>query len=157
MLSRNRGLWGASVWLSATALFMGLNAGCAGKPAAEEGRARLAGRYDLLDGRQPSSGVNPAFKSASLLLQADGSAAQTCEYRDGTRYESVGMKWIYRGDGNVHLSPLKDCSWVWDPWEGENREGPREPARHGASLVVEWRSQPNILMDPDLNVFYARR
>jgi hypothetical protein len=92
-----------------------------------------------------------------LLLRADGSAVQTCEYRDGTRFESVDMKWTYRGDGNVHLSPLKDCSWVWPPWEGEDRELPREPARHGASLIVEWDSPLSILMDPDLNVFYARQ
>jgi hypothetical protein len=124
-----------------------------GPPAPEKGRARLAGTYVFADRRVPTGYINPAFRSASLVLMPDGSAHQICEYKDGTKYESSGMTWTYRGDGNVYLSPLKDCSWVWDV-SMDRREGPLETPRGGASLVVEWSRPPVILMDPDLNAYF---
>lgn len=127
--------------------------GCSRPPTAEEGRAKLVGAYQFFDLRQPATDVNPAFKNASLLLRADGTAVQTCEYKDGTKYESSGMTWVYRGDGNVHLSPLKDCSWVYGDLL-EPREGSVERPRGGASLIVEWGRKPNIVMHPDRNAFY---
>jgi len=144
-------------WLTRAAYvaFAGLSciASCARMPTAEEGRTRLVGRYQFFDRRVPTSDVNPSYRSASLVLRADGTAVQTCEYKDSTKYVSSGMTWEYRGDGNVHLSPLKDCSWVMGALM-EPREGPLEAPRGGASLIVEWGPKPNILMDPDLNAFY---
>ncbi len=124
-----------------------------GAPGAEKGRIRLVGRYVLADHRAPTTDVNPAFRSASLVLMPNGGASQICEYNDGTKYESSGMTWTYGGDGNVHLSPLKDCSWVWSTLL-QPREGPLDRPRSGASLIVEWGRSPVILMDPDVNAFY---
>src|SRR5215475_5307902 len=84
-----------------------------GAPTADEGRARLVGTYVLADRRVQTSEISPAYRSASLVLLPGGVARQICEFRDGAKYESSGMTWKYSDDGNVTLSPLKDCSWVW--------------------------------------------
>lgn len=69
---------------------------------AEDGRARLAGHYTYADLRSGyGTVINPNFKSASLELRADGTAFQTCEFKDGKRYQSTGAKWRYDGDGLV--------------------------------------------------------
>ena len=127
--------------------------GCGGAPGSEEGRVRLAGRYVLADRRVPTGDINPALRAGSLVLMPDGTARQVCEFNDGTKYESSGMTWTYRGDGNVQLSSLKDCSWVWGAFL-ESREGPLDPPRRGASLIMEWGRSPVILMDPDVNAYY---
>ena len=126
---------------------------CAGPPGVDEGSARLVGAYRLFDSRSSFEGINPSYKSASLVLRPDGTALQVCIYHDGTKYESSGMTWAYRGDGNVHLSPFKDCSWV-HRGAFVLREGPLEKPEGGASLIVQWGNQPNILIHPDLNPFY---
>ena len=99
------------------------------------------------DGYQP--GISIRFFEADARRNRD----QICEYKDGTKYESSGMTWTYRGDGNVHLSPLKDCSWVWGELM-DRGEGSLETPQGGASLVVEWGRNPVILMHPDINAFY---
>jgi hypothetical protein len=140
--------------IAAAALsFCALAPWACGPPGPENGRARLAGTYVFADRRVPTTDINPAFRSASLKLMPDGTAQQICEYKDGTKYESSGMTWTYRGDGNIHLSPLKDCSWVWGELM-DRREGLLETPQGGASLVVEWSRKPVILMHPDLNAFY---
>jgi hypothetical protein len=124
-----------------------------GAPGPEKGRARFVGMYVLADRRVPTTDVNPEFRLGSLVLMSDGNARQVCEFKNGARYESSRMTWAYDGDGNVSLSPLKDCSWVWGAFL-DHREGPLESPRSGASLIVEWNRHPVILMDPDVNAFY---
>jgi hypothetical protein len=125
---------------------------CGRTPRAEEGRRRLAGDYAYFDRRVPASAINPNFRSASLELRTDGSASQTCEFKDGKRYQSSGAKWSYDGGGNVSITPLKDCSWVYG-----DRDEPLEVPKTGASLIVEWAGKPVIVMHPDLNAFYEHR
>jgi len=134
-------------------LACGLAISACGAPNAEEGRSRLVGTYVLADRRVPASEINPGYRSASLVLMPGGAARQICEFKNGVNYESSGMTWKYMGDGNVTLTPLKDCSWVWGPLL-ELREAPSEAPRMGASLIVEWSRNPVILMDPDVNAFY---
>ena len=141
------GLWRLGV---AVLAICGAVSGCRPAPNAVEGRRRLAGRYSYADLR--NAYINPHFKSASLELRADGTASQTCEFKDGTRYHSSRMTWSYHGAGNVHIDPLKDCSWVY-PGSG----GALEVPKTGASLIVEWYDRPIILMDPDINAFYEHQ
>jgi hypothetical protein len=137
----------------ATLTIVGSTLACSRTPNAEQGRARLAGRYVYADLRRGyGSVINPNFKSASLELRGDGTAAQTCEFKDGKRYQSRGAKWSYDGDGNVWITPLKDCSWVYG-----DRDGPLDVPTTGASLIVEWGRKPVIVMDPDLNAFYEHQ
>lgn len=127
--------------------------GCGSRPEPEEARTRLVGVYRLQDRRASGAGVNPELTSATLTLSDDGKMLQECKYKDGSVYRSSGAAWSYRGDGNVHLSSLKDCSWVY----GEvvrSREGPLEAPKGGGSLIVEWSSKPVIVLHPDVNAYY---
>lgn len=125
---------------------------CGRIPGADEGRRRLAGSYGYFDRRVPATAINPNFRNASLELRPDGSASQTCEFKDGKRYQSEGAKWSYDGGGNVSVTPLKDCSWVYG-----DRDEPLDVPKTGASLIVEWAGKPVIVMHPDLNAFYEHR
>ena len=125
---------------------------CRRPPSADEGRGRLAGQYSYFDRRVPEGEINPNFKSASLELRADGTALQTCEFKDGKKYRSSGARWSYNGDGNVSIDPIKDCSWVYG-----DRDGPLDLPKKGASLIVEWAGKPTIVMHPDLNAFYEHQ
>jgi hypothetical protein len=127
---------------------------CGRTPTAEEGRRRLAGNYAYFDRRVPATEINPNFRTASLELRTDGSASQTCEFKDGKRYQFSGAKWSYDGGGNVSITPLKDCSWVYGNMD---RDEPLEVPKTGASLIVEWAGKPVIVMHPDLNAFYEQR
>jgi hypothetical protein len=104
----------------------GAVSGCRPAPNAVEGRRRLAGRYSYADLR--NAYINPQFKSASLELRADGTASQTCEFKDGVRYHSSRMTWSYEGTGNVSIDPLKDCSWVYSG-SGGALEVPKQAPR----------------------------
>jgi hypothetical protein len=140
-----------SIVFAALAICAALSA-CGRTPRAEEGRRRLAGNYAYFDLRVQANAINPNFRSASLELRTDGSASQTCEFKDGKRYQSSGANWSYDGGGNVSITPLKDCSWVYD-----DRDEPLEVPKTGASLIVEWAGKPVIVMHPDLNAFYEHR
>ena len=63
------------------------------------------------------------------------------------------MTWSCDGEGNVRLSPLKDCSWVYGLL-AHPREGPMDRPGRGASLIVEWGRRPVIVLDPDLDAYY---
>jgi len=142
--------WQLSLVLGALAICVG--SACRRAPNFEEGQRRLAGSYTYFD-RRGQNEINSNFKSGSLELRADGTALQTCEFKDGKRYQSSGARWSYDGDGNVSIDPLKDCSWV-NPL---NRDGPLEVPKTGASLIVEWGRRPVIVMHPDINAFYEHR
>ena len=72
---------------------------------------------------------------------------QICEYAN-TDKPMVGGKWEVRSDGRgIQFEKFLDCVGVWpESWTG-----------NAASLIVDTSNDhPIILLNPDINIYYAR-
>lgn len=103
----------------------------------------LPGSYDLYIGTNQSFSRS-GFSKSTLLIKTDGTFELACFYKSPEPPVASKGTWTIDSDTGVHFENFLDCAGVYRPTLDV----------HGTSLVVENSSKPQILLDPDVNIFY---
>ena len=109
------------------------------------GTEHFPGKYELFIGTNQTY-ARRDFVESLLSLNADGTYEQVCTYQDAAKDSKSAGKWhTSGGNGGIQFEGLLDCAGVWaGNWIGY------------VSLIVEYSSKPQILLDPDANIFYRK-
>jgi len=105
----------------------------------------LPGKYELFIGSNQSYSRRD-FVTSTLLLKQDGTFEQSCGYQNASLdSRSIGKWEVNSNYKGIQFEGLLDCAGVWSQnWTGN------------ANLILEGSSKPQILLDPDRNIFYKK-
>jgi len=126
-------------------VLIGLSASACNSKSGIALKDRLPGQYELFVGsNQPYSRHD--FVKSTLLINQDGSYTLTCHYQAESSNSATSGRWhVYDSEKlGVEFENFKDCAGVWQ-WTTTS-----------VNLIVEGDRNPQILLNPDINIFYER-
>jgi hypothetical protein len=104
----------------------------------------LPGKYELRIGTNQQYRRHD-FTASMLQVNADGTFEQTCSYNSTAQAVARGKWELSSGGRDIHFERFLDCAGMWpESWTGI-----------GATLLLEGGAPPLILLDPDINIYYA--
>ena len=118
--------------------------GCSRNPSQAEAVRELSGHWVLHTERDCTYGP---VKSDELRLYPDGRLGQHLTLRDGGKYDSENEHWSFTPPSSVGLESRWDFHFSADA---------KAPSKESESLIVEFGSEPVIVIDPDSNCFYSK-
>jgi len=116
-----------------------------GPQSTETLKDHLPGAYELFIGTNQSFSRSD-FEKSTLVIKTDGTFEVSCFYKSDQPPVNSQGHWTVDSESGAHFDNFLDCAGV----------GPLTWGVHGASLVIEDSTKPQILLDPDMNIFYKR-
>jgi hypothetical protein len=114
-----------------------------GSQSGNRPKVYFPGTYELFIGTNQSYSRSD-FTQSALLIRADGTFEQSCSYRTPQSNRSSKGTWN-NDERNIHFDNFLDCASVWPSWDTKV-----------VNLLIEGTDKPQILLDPDRNIFYRQ-